>query len=109
MLVRFGAFAMFSGPRRSSSNVPVASPTGCSIGYGCCGPFGACGPICRISAFGKRRRGKHCFSTPPAPAGTLKRDCEMLTRRLAKTRHLLETEGPQAVIREIHNSLWLRL
>jgi FkbM family methyltransferase len=33
----------------------------------------------------------------------------MLTRRLAKTKHLLETEGPQAVIREIHNSLWLRL
>jgi FkbM family methyltransferase len=32
----------------------------------------------------------------------------MLTRRLAKTKHLLETEGPQAVIREIHNSLWLR-
>ena len=67
-----------------------ASPTGCSTGYGCCGPSGACGPICRISAFGKRRRGKHCFSTPPAPPGTLKRDCEMLTRRLAKTKHLLE-------------------
>jgi FkbM family methyltransferase len=33
----------------------------------------------------------------------------MLTRRLAKTKHLLQTEGPQAVIREIHNSLWLRL
>ena len=33
----------------------------------------------------------------------------MLTRRLAKTKHLLATEGPQAVIREIHNSLWLRL
>jgi FkbM family methyltransferase len=33
----------------------------------------------------------------------------MLTRRLAKTKYLLQTEGPQAVIREIHNSLWLRL
>jgi FkbM family methyltransferase len=33
----------------------------------------------------------------------------MLTRRLAKTKHLLQTEGPQAVLREIHNSLWLRL
>jgi FkbM family methyltransferase len=33
----------------------------------------------------------------------------MLTRRLAKTKYLLETEGPLAVIREIHNSLWLRL
>jgi FkbM family methyltransferase len=33
----------------------------------------------------------------------------MLTRILAKTKHLLQTEGPQAVLREIHNSLWLRL
>jgi FkbM family methyltransferase len=33
----------------------------------------------------------------------------MLTRRLAKTKHLLQTEGPQAVLREIHNSLWLRV
>jgi FkbM family methyltransferase len=33
----------------------------------------------------------------------------MLKRRLFKTKHLLQTEGPQAVIREIHNSLWLRL
>jgi FkbM family methyltransferase len=33
----------------------------------------------------------------------------MLTRRFAKAKHLLETEGPQAIIREIHKSLWLRL
>jgi FkbM family methyltransferase len=45
----------------------------------------------------------------PTPPDTPKKDCEMLTRRLAKTKHLLETEGPRAVIREIHNSLWLRL
>src|ERR1700692_3668724 len=109
MLVRYGAFATFSGPSRSSSNVRVALPSGCSTGYGCCGPSGACGPICKISGSGKRRRGKRCFSMPPTPPGTLKRDCEMLTRRLAKTKHLLATEGPQAVIREIHNSLWLRL
>lgn len=33
----------------------------------------------------------------------------MLTRRLAKTKHLLQTEGPQAVVREVSSSLWLRL
>ena len=33
----------------------------------------------------------------------------MLTRRLAKTKHLLQSEGPHAVIREVSNSLWLRL
>jgi FkbM family methyltransferase len=33
----------------------------------------------------------------------------MLTRRLAKAKHLLQTEGPQAVVRELSSSLWLRL
>ena len=33
----------------------------------------------------------------------------MLTRRLAKTKHLLQTEGAQAVVREASSSLWLRL
>jgi FkbM family methyltransferase len=32
----------------------------------------------------------------------------MLTRRFAKAKYLLETEGPRAVFREIQNSLWLR-
>ena len=33
----------------------------------------------------------------------------MLTRRLAKAKHLLHTEGPQAIVRAISSSLWLRL
>jgi FkbM family methyltransferase len=33
----------------------------------------------------------------------------MLKRRLAKTKHLLETEGPRAVLREISDSLRLRM
>jgi FkbM family methyltransferase len=32
----------------------------------------------------------------------------MLTRRLAKAKHLIRTEGPVAVLREISKSLWLR-
>lgn len=33
----------------------------------------------------------------------------MLTRRLAKAKHLLRTEGPWSVVREISESVWLRL